>query len=182
MTPQKRSRLMLILVAVAFGTPFITAVAMRFGGWQPGQTRNYGELVQPPLDWSAMPLRRMDGSAYSLDPLGRRWQLLVLPPTECAEDCREQADTLRRVWISEGRRADKLDVLWPGAWPDGLERFPGLREMDLPDALRAQVPVQPDPRQGLALALIDHNGFLVVTYAPGYEPGRMRRDLDRLVK
>jgi hypothetical protein len=44
------------------------------------------------------------------------------------------------------------------------------------------VPVDAVAGTGMAAALIDHNGFLVVTYAAGFEPNRMRRDLDRLVK
>lgn len=181
MTPQQRSRLLLVLVVLAFGTPFIAAVVLRFGGWQPGQTRNYGELVQPPQDWNALPIRLLDGSDYSFDPVARRWQLLVLPPVPCLETCRSQAEVLGRLWLSEGRRADKLDVLWPGPWPQGIERFGGLREIELADALREQVPVAAG-EDALAAALIDHNGFLVMTYAPGFEPRRLRRDLDRLVK
>lgn len=182
MTPQQRSRLLLILVVLLFGTPFVTAVALRFGGWQPGQTRNYGELVQPPQDWSALRLKTVDGAAYPWDPEARRWHLLILPPAPCDNLCLEQADLIHKVWVSEGRRADKLDVLWPGRWPEGLERFSGLREVELPTALRAQIPVDAAPGKGIAAALIDHNGFLVVTYDAGFEARRMRRDLDRLVK
>ncbi len=182
MNPQQRSRLMLILLLVAFGAPFIVAVVLRFGGWQPGSTRNYGELVQPPQDWSALTLKETSGADYPWDPQARRWHLLVLPPAPCGDLCLEQAELLHRLWLSEGRRADKLDVLWPGHWPDGLERFGGLHEIALPEALRAQVPVTATDDAGMALALIDHNGFLVMTYAAGFEPSRMRRDLDRLVK
>jgi hypothetical protein len=182
MNPQQRSRLLLILVVLMFGTPFVAAVVMRFGGWQPGQTRNYGTLVQPPQDWSAIPLKTLDGAAYPFDPEARRWHLLVLPPESCEEQCRKQADVLHRLWVSEGRRAEKLDVLWPGVWPQGLERFGGLREIELPAALRAQVPVQGTSGDGVAAVLIDHNGFLVVSYAAGFDPSRMRRDIDRLVK
>jgi hypothetical protein len=182
MSPQQRSRLLLVLLVLAFGTPFVTAVVMRFGGWQPGQTRNYGSLVQPPQDWSAIPLKTQDGKDYPWDPLGRRWHLLVLPSSPCGDLCLDQAKLLQRLWLSEGRRADKLDVLWPGHWPDGLERFGGLREVRLPDRLREQIPVAATAEQGMALALIDHNGFLVMTYGAGFEPSRMRRDLDRLVK
>lgn len=182
MTPQQRSRLLLVLVVLAFGTPFFAAVVLRFGGWQPGQTRNYGELVQPPQDWNGLDLRTLDGAPYTFDPVGRRWQLLVLAPEPCLDPCRELADVLHRLWISEGRRAEKLDVLWPGTWPPGLERFGGLREIQLSTELRSRVPVASAADGAPAAALIDHNGFLVMTYAPGFEPRRLRRDLDRLVK
>lgn len=182
MTPQQRSRLLLILIVLLFGTPFVGAVVLRFGGWQPGQTRNYGELVQPPQDWSSIPLKTVEGAPYPWDPEARRWHLLILPPAPCDDRCLAQIDVIHKVWVSEGRRADKLDVLWPGRWPDGVSRFSGLREIELPAALRGQVPVDAEPGRGIAAALIDHNGFLVVTYAAGFEPNRMRRDLDRLVK
>ncbi len=182
MTPQQRSRLLLVLIVLLFGTPFVTAVVLRFGGWQPGQTRNYGDLVQPPQDWSAIPLKTVEGAAYPWDPEARRWHLLMLPTSPCDNDCLALADLIHKVWISEGRRADKLDVLWPGRWPDGLERFGGLKEVQLPVALRAQIGVDAVAGKGSAAALIDHNGFLVVTYPAGFEVNRMRRDLDRLVK
>ena len=182
MTPQQRSRLLLVLIVLLFGTPFVTAVVLRFGGWQPGQTRNYGDLVQPPQDWSSIPLKTLDGQPYPWDPQARRWHLLLLPPAPCDNDCLALADVIHKVWVSEGRRADKLDVLWPGRWPEGLERFGGLQEIDLPAALRVQVGVDAEAGKGSAAALIDHNGFLVVTYPAGFDANRMRRDLDRLVK
>jgi len=96
---------------------------------------------------------------------------------------------MRRVWISEGRLAEKLDVLWMGEWPPALQRFGGLREVRLnaapPPALVAAPPpalVAPPVADQLTAALIDHNGFLVMHYPLDFDPSGVRKDLGRLVK
>src|SRR5690606_16107036 len=103
--------------------PFVAALLLRFGGWQPGETRNYGELLQPPVDFREQTLQRDDGNAYPWQPELRHWRMLVVPPPDCGRACVELADQLRRVWLSEGRHADKLELLWMGEWPAAAEDF-----------------------------------------------------------
>ena len=78
MKTQGRPRLTLLLIAVAFLTPFLIAVVLRFGGWQPTQTRNFGELLQPPLAMHGVEARRVDsGAAWTFENTEHQWTLLA---------------------------------------------------------------------------------------------------------
>ena len=161
MSAQSKSRWMFIGVVALFALPFLLAVLLRFGGWQPTNTRNYGELWQPTK---------------------RRWHLVLLPSSTCQNQCAVKADVMRRVWISEGRLADKLDVLWMGNWPESVERFEGLREVRLAAAINHQDLLVPRVAEQMTAALVDHNGFLVMRYPLDFDPNGVRKDLGRLVK
>ena len=68
---------------------------------------------------------------------------------------------------SEGRHADRLQVLW-AVEPGGA-------------ALQAQLPEVATP-QALPVYLADPNGWLVLRYAPGFDPSGLRKDLSRVLK
>ena len=155
---------------------------LRFGGWQPTNTRNYGELLQPPQALASGVFHLLDGQPYEWQPTKRRWHLVLLPSSTCQNQCAVKADVMRRVWISEGRLADKLDVLWMGNWPESVERFEGLREVRLAAAINHQDLLVPRVAEQMTAALVDHNGFLVMRYPLDFDPNGVRKDLGRLVK
>ena len=181
MSAQSRSRWMFVGVVALFALPFLFAAVLRFGGWQPANTRNYGELLQPPIAIASGAFLTPDGTPYHWRPEDRRWHLVLLPSSACSSNCVDKADVMRRVWISEGRLAEKLDVLWMGEWPPALQRFGGLREVRL-NAAPPPALVAPPVADQLTAALIDHNGFLVMHYPLDFDPSGVRKDLGRLVK
>lgn len=182
MSAQSKSRWMFIGVVALFALPFLLAVLLRFGGWQPTNTRNYGELLQPPQALASGVFHLLDGKPYEWQPTKRRWHLVLLPSSTCLNQCAVKADVMRRVWISEGRLADKLDVLWMGKWPESVERFEGLREVRLAAAINHQDLLVPRVAEQMTAALVDHNGFLVMRYPLDFDPNGVRKDLGRLVK
>lgn len=181
MTPQTRSRLLLLLVAALFLSSFGVAFYLRMSGWEPAQTRNHGELLDPPLDLRAEPPRRADGSAYEWQPQQRHWRIVVAPPAECGEPCVAMIDALQRVWVGVGRHADRLEVLWFGEVPAAAPELRALQRM-APDS--TLIPKLPDTaRDGeLPIYLVDPSGFLVMRYPPGFDPAGLRKDLARLLK
>src|SRR5215475_10288985 len=50
----RKNRFVLLAIALVFGAPLLIALAMNLAGWSPARTRNYGTLVQPPVDVSAV--------------------------------------------------------------------------------------------------------------------------------
>jgi hypothetical protein len=181
MTPQTRSRLVLLLIAVMFLSSFGVAFYLRMSGWEPAQTRNHGELLDPPLDLRDRVPRRADGSDYAWQPQQRHWRVVVAPPADCDQPCEELVDALQRVWIGVGRHADRLEVLWFGELPSSASSFRALQAMDPASSLVEALP-EAAGGEGLAVYLIDPSGFLVMRYPPGFDPAGLRKDLARLLK
>jgi hypothetical protein len=174
-----KQRWLLILIAVLFLLPFLAAVTMRFGGWEPPRTRNHGELLQPPLSMDGVQAERDNGAEWVFENRDREWSLLARIPVDCETDCRERLELLTRVHEALGRHAPKLTMFALEPTPDELPQ--PLRRLriagELPAPLRSPVPeAMPD------VWLVDPHGYLVMHYPPAFEPSGLRRDLARLVR
>lgn len=182
MTSVIRSRATLLGVAALFFTSFGIALFLIYSGWKPVATRNAGELLQPPVELGTLGLMRADGSVYPEWERDRRlWRVVVLPPPGCGEPCLRLSDSLYRVWVSEGRHADRVQVLWFGEVPAQAPEYRAFLPMQASPTLRATLPAS-HVDGSLAVYLIDPNGFLVMRYAPGFDPTGLRKDLARLLK
>jgi hypothetical protein len=176
-----RSRLILLLIVAMFFGSFGIAAFLRFSGWKPSGHKNFGELVQPAKDLSALPLLRADGSAYRWAPDAQRWQIVFVAPADCGAPCAKMMDTLHRVWVAQGRQAARVEVLWFGELPAGGPAFRTVVPMAanpefvaaLPDTARADA---------LPVYFVDPGGFLAMRYRPGFDPNGLRKDLARLLK
>ncbi|AKO03219.1 hypothetical protein ACQR53_01240 [Xanthomonas oryzae] len=182
-TPQsvKRGRRMLIALAVLFFGSMLLAGVLRFSGWQPASMRNNGALLQPPADLRALAPVRANGQPYAWAPSERIWRIAVAPPAGCTQQCMTLAAELDKVWQLLGHRADKVDVLWIGAPPAGLPPMPELRVLRDDARLRQALPRSADAA-GVPVYVIDPNGFVILRYAPGFDPAGLRSDLVKLLK
>jgi hypothetical protein len=178
---QTKPRLVLLTVAAMFLGSFAVAAALFFGGWKPTQTRNIGEMLDPYPDLRDVPLVRADGTPFAWTPAERDWHIVVAPPAGCGAPCAELLDTLDRVRRSEGRHAERLDVLWAGELPPGTAPFPGLVPLRASEALQQRLP-DVARADALPVYLADPNGWLVLRYAPGFDPSGLRKDLGRVLK
>jgi hypothetical protein len=159
---------------------------LRFSGWRPAGTRNFGEMLDPPGDLRGVVSRRADGSAYAWNPAARHWRIALAPPASCTAECAKLAQDLNTVWQLTGRDADRVDVLWicPGTKcepPAGAPRTATLQLVQGDPRLRAALPRLDDPR-GVPVYVIDPNGFVILRYPPGFDPGGLRADLAKLLK
>jgi hypothetical protein len=168
------------LIVALFMLPFLAAVVLRFGGWQPPQTRNHGELLQPPLPMQAVTATTVDGASWVFENIDRQWSLLVRLPERCDAACTEQLGVLPNVQLALGRHAPKLHMFRiddGAAAPSGTTlpplRLAGARPAPLHDARPTTMP---------ELWLVDPHGFLVMRYPAGFDPSGLRRDLARLVR
>lgn len=178
---QLKSRLTLLLVVAMFLSSFFVAAFLRFTGWQPAHTKNVGELLQPPIDFSARTLRRADGSDYAWAPEQNRWRLLVAPAPDCSRECARVLDELHRLWLTQGRKADSLDVLWMGELPPGAVRFRRLVQVQADPALVAALPDR-GSADAVPLYLVDPGGFVALRYPAGFDPAGVKKDLGKLLK
>ena len=177
---QWRSRAVLLLIAAAFLGSFGVAALLRFVGWQPQGMRNYGELVTPPRPLATHPLLRADGSRFDWQPERNTWRYLVAPAPGCTQACARTLDQLHRLWLTEGQKAARVEVLWFGELPPG-PGFRGLVPMRADAQLAAALPEAARP-DAVPVYLVDPDGYLVLHYRPGFDLGNVRKDLGKLVK
>ena len=176
-----RSRLMLLLIVAFFFGSFGIAALLRFSGWEPARHRNFGEMLQPPLDFSAQAFLRADGTAYAWRPELNHWRLVVVSDGPCQARCLRTLDTLQRVWLSQGRHRERIDVLWFGPLSAQAPAFDGLVPMRSDAGLAAALAV-PGEADTYPVTLLDSGGFAVLRYPPGFDPNGLRKDLAKLVK
>lgn len=178
---RNRNRGLLILIVVIFLGSAVVAGVLRFSGWRPEGTRNHGEMLQPPGDLRELAPRLRDGGEYHWDPAERLWRIVVAPPADCKASCVALSAQLDLVWQLFGRQADRVHILWIGELPDGATRNAALLELAPDPALRAALPRLDDPA-GVPVYVVDPNGFVILRYAPGFDPGHLRTDMARLLK
>ncbi|MES2671197.1 MAG: hypothetical protein V4673_12365 [Pseudomonadota bacterium] len=176
-----RNRLMLVGIFAIFFGAFALAGVLRFSGWRPAGMKNHGELLQPPGDLRTLPVTLADGRAYPWNPVERTWRIVVAPPTACGNPCVTLSQQIDTVWQLFGRNADHVEVLWLGEPPAAAKRGPEFRVLKDDAALRAALPRLNDPA-GVPVYVVDPNGFVVLRYAPGFDPSHLRQDMSRLLK
>ena len=178
---RNRNRMMLLAIVAIFIGGMIVAGTLRFSGWQPAGMKNNGELLKPPTDLRARVPTLVDGGQYQWNPVERRWRIMLAPPVGCADECVELARELDLVWQLFGKDADKVDILWIVAPPQGAIRNAATRVLRADTALRSQLPRVDDPA-GVPVYVVDPNGFVILRYAPGFDPGGLRADVAKLLK
>lgn len=180
LSPPGRGRGRLLLVAALFAAPILVALLLRAVGWHPSGLRNSGTLVDPPVALADVPPRTPAGQRLDWSAGERGFNLLVLAPTPCGAECAALYDLLHRVWLAQGRHADRVRVLWSGAMPEGAPGYPALQPVQLPAALVQRLPER--PAGAPAVDVVDGRGFLALHYAAGFDPSGLRKDLGRLLK
>ncbi len=177
----RRNRFTLFALFGLFFGVMLVAGILRFSGWQPAGMKNHGELLEPPVDLRGQVPRLQAGGEYAWSAGERRWRVLVAPPAGCGDDCLRIARELDLVWQLSGSAAGRIDLLWLGAPPSGAVADAATRVLRADPALRAKLPRVDDPA-GVPVYVVDPNGFVILRYPPGFDPGGLRADLAKLLK
>ncbi|MFC0679467.1 hypothetical protein ACFFGH_16645 [Lysobacter korlensis] len=183
---RNRNRAVLLIIVVLFLGSLALAGALRFSGWRPSGMKNNGELLDPPGDLRTVVPRLAGGSEYRWNPIERTWRIAVAPPADCGDECAKLARQVDTVWQLFGRDADRAHVLWicptsPCTYPAGAPQPATLRLVEPSDALRAGLP-RAGTSGGVPVYVIDPNGFVILRYAPGFDPAGLRADMAKLLK
>jgi hypothetical protein len=178
---RRRNRTTLFALFGLFFGVMLVAGILRFSGWQPAGMKNHGELLKPPVDLRDHAPALQSGGEYAWNPGERRWRVLVAPPAGCGDDCLRIARELDLVRQLVGSSADRVDLLWLGAPPPGAVASTATRVLRADPALRAKLPRVDDPA-GVPVYVVDPNGFVILRYPPGSDPGGLREDLVKLLK
>lgn len=180
---RRNRRALLLLFALFFGA-MLAAGLLRFSGWRPAGSKNKGEMLQPYGDLRDYGPALAAGGRYGWHDSPRTWRIVVTP-RDCAgaraAQCTRLLGQLDTVWRLTGRDADRVHLLWAGDLPAGAKPPRVLQRVAPEAALLERLP-RPQADRGDAAWLVDPNGFVVLRYAPGFDPGDLRTDLARLLK
>lgn len=98
----KRSRLTLIFLVILFALPIVLAwIATKHKSWQPINSKNNGELVQPVRPIPEFTLKTIDGTDFKLDDMRRKWSLLYFVAQSCDQPCQESLVKVRDVRLAQ---------------------------------------------------------------------------------
>lgn len=173
--------MILVLIFLLFFGSIAGAGLLRFSGWQPQGTKVHGEMLKPAMDARGVVPRLATGGDYAWRPAERTWRIVVAPTASCTTACTKLAKDLDVVWQLFGNKADHVEILWIGPLPSGAPDTASRRLLQPTPELMRALPRVDDPA-GVPVYVIDPNGFVILRYAPGTDPGFIRADVSRLLK
>jgi len=170
-------RRQLLLVAAVFLLPLIAAWLYYDYGPRPEGHANHGELV------SGITLPDPLGSVG----LGGKWTLLMGESADCDEACDARLYRARQVWLSLGRKAERVRRV---VISDGGTLLVGERRATHPDLI--EIPVAELATETMTLldqlphdtelVILDPLGNVVMRFREGYEMRDLKSDLERLLR
>lgn len=181
---RRKSKLILLTVFAIFAAPLVAAIIV-FNFWRPTKTTNYGEFL-PPTPLPKLALRAADGSVAALEALRGKWVMLHLDSGACAQVCRTKLYDLRQVRTAQGKHMDQVErvflVLDDQPLAADLARdYAGTHFLRVVDAATLP-PALSTGDAATRIYLIDPIGQLMMRYPPQADPGRIIKDLQRLLK
>jgi hypothetical protein len=186
---QSSGRKTLLILTVVFLLPFTVAATLHLIGWKAGG-RSYGELLQPPRSLQLRDLQDIQGKPFGAKQWEKKWTMVTVASV-CEAACQGQLKTLQKLRISLGKDTDRVQQVLLIPAEIKAETLLTVRQNDADLIVLAGVEVadfvaqfktdQSKP-QAQQVYLVDPLGNLMMSYAPGFEPKGLRRDLLRLLK
>jgi len=184
--PQRRSRRLLIGLAVLFLAPLAASFYLYYGHseLQPGSRVNRGELIQPVRSLPQGSLVRLEGGETGPDFLLHKWTLLYAAPHACDADCQRRLYDMRQVRIALDRDMPRVQRVFIAPADCCDLRFLATQHPDLV-SVRADSAVQlldALPHGAGDIYIVDPLGNLMMAYAPDARAKGLLEDMKRLLK
>jgi len=172
------------MIAAVACAPLIAAYT-RFHLWRPTAFTNYGQLLTPtPI--AALDAGRMEGKPFTLGALRGKWVFLMVDSGRCAEECRNKLYKMRQVRLTQGRDMERIERAWliddnVAAAADLVSEYQGTHVVSARgSALLSQLPADASVRDHIYI--VDPLGNLMLRYPRDADPGRMKKDVSRLLR
>ena len=184
-------RISLVIIAAMFLLPLLLAWFMYNGTieYQPSSTRNFGQLVEPPLpmSWENTMVIPDAGESESgpAQVFSDHWVILYSVPDPCLETCLQEVSSLRQIHRASGRHQARIRIAL--LMPNSPDMESSLRD------IYSEFHLISDPSSRLdatleqagggerSAYLIDPLGNIMMFYAAGTDPNHLKQDLKRLL-
>ena len=183
-----RAKMLLVLLVCA--APVVASYLTYFVIRPEGRS-NYSTLILPTRALPDLPLQNLVGAPVASKSLRGQWLLVVVGPSACEAACEQRLYMQRQLREMLGREADRIDKVW--FITDEAPLSPALQAAIGGKAPLTALRVPRDalarwlvPAEGRALEdhlyLVDPMGEWMMRMPPGPDPGRVKRDLDRVLR
>ncbi|MBA2351575.1 MAG: cytochrome C oxidase subunit I [Burkholderiales bacterium] len=176
-----RGRIKLLLIALICAAPTVAAYLVYYF-WQPQARVNYGELIEP----RPLPEGILGGGQTPISELKGKWVMMTVDSGACDAYCREKLYTLRQVRLTQGREMARIARVWlidDNRQPETalLADYDGTTRLHPSSRVLQQAfPAEASRRDHIYL--IDPLGNLMMRYPKNADPGKIVKDLARLLK
>jgi cytochrome oxidase Cu insertion factor (SCO1/SenC/PrrC family) len=193
--PVRRNRLILVLLVVVAAAPLAYSWYLKWSGWQPEQTVNFGELIRPARPLPDATLDVTGAGTKSLGEFRGKWLMLTFAIGHCDEACAGNLYKMRQTHVAQGKYQERIRRLLVVIEPDARHRPDTLRADD------AELSIGQMPRNAMAalakelatgdgtpldglnrIYLVDPIGNFMMTYRVDADPTGIRKDLARLMR
>lgn len=181
---QRRSRRALLLIALVFAAPFLVALILTIGGWQPGAEGN-GRPIQPQRNFvqEQLVVRLENGSTWPWRDSQPRLTLVALAGPDCAARCLQTLTGIAEARLMLNRNQSRLRLLYLGQPPHGAA-LAAMRNYwqlgtDVDGRLARYRPTTPD---SVSAVLVESNGTALALYPAGFDATGLMRDLQKVIK
>lgn len=161
-----------LLIGIVCVAPVVFGWAAYFFDWAPGTTDNYGELL---------PVRTLSGA-----PMGAvkgKWTMVTFDAAACDAYCEKKLYFMRQVRRSQGKEMERVERMWvvtDGGAPrrELVAAIEGTHVVKASSDLLKAFP----GNHADHIYMVDPLGNLMMRFPREPEPGKMIRDLKRLLK
>lgn len=190
-------RLTIILLVLMFVVPVGAAIVLHSmeGGWRPGHSVNFGELVTPVRALKNLNLKTLDGKVFTEKDLQGVWTLFYVDSADCNKQCEENLYEIRQSRLGMGGEKERIQRVMLLTDNDKLadmkpllDEHYGMKVVSTPEKELAAVltPFEFENEKPAATAqrvyIIDPLGNLMMRYKAEQGPRDLVKDLVRLLK
>lgn len=151
---------------------------------------NYGTLIEPQRPTPALPLTRLDGTAFDLRELRGNWVFVIVEGGDCDGRCTDKLLMMRQQRTMTGKDRDRVERVWLVSDQQPLpiilmREYEGTHFVRAPPQSLREFLVLPDTA-GAQLQdhiwLIDPRGNLMLRWPRDPEINGIKRDVAKLLK
>jgi cytochrome oxidase Cu insertion factor (SCO1/SenC/PrrC family) len=186
---RRSGRLKMILLLLICAAP-VAASYFTYYVLRPQGRTNYGALVPPAALPAAAALPLKDELGHAVDPLSLRgqWLFVVVGDGRCDSHCEQLLYAQRQLREALGKEKDRVDRVWlvTGDAPVRADLRPALAQATVLRTSHDAVAAWLKPEDGHTLEqhlyLVDPMGNWMMRFPARFEPARVRKDMERLLR
>lgn len=191
-----KTRARLIFVVAMFVLPPVLAW-MFYAGWigdgyEPGQGKNYGELIHPARPLQDIQLLDSDGKAVTRDNFLALWSMLQIVDAGCDDSCLANVYNMRQIRLAMAQNAYRVQRVVLTEDLSGLTAImaenPGMQWFEITQDSKSMLSRFPGYTDGGISAIsgriyiVDPQGNLMMQYPDDADPSKILKDLRQLLK